>query len=86
MCYVCFQVKVKQHLTVYICVLDVLSGQGKTTLTVYICVLGVHSGQGKTTLTVHLYIRSGIRSRENNINIVLYIIQRLLCKNKLQQF
>ena len=33
------------------CVLDVLSGQGKTTLTVYMCVLGVLLGQGKTTLT-----------------------------------
>ena len=33
---------VKQRtFTVYICMLDVLSGQGKTTLTVYICVLGV---------------------------------------------
>ena len=38
----------------YICVLGVLSGQGKTTLTVYICVLGVLPGQGKATLTVYI--------------------------------
>ena len=38
-------------LTVCMCVLDVLSGQGKTTSTVYVCVLDVLSGQGKTTLT-----------------------------------
>ena len=48
----------------------VSSGQGKTTLTVYMCVLGVLLGQVKTTLTVYLCIRSGIRSRENNVNIV----------------
>ena len=42
------------------------------------------SGQGKTTLTVHLCIRSGIRSRENDVNIVFYIIQRSLCENNLQ--
>ena len=40
----------------YICVLGVLSGQGKTTLPVYICVLGVLSGQGKTTLTVYICV------------------------------
>ena len=53
-------------------VLGVVSGNGKTTLTVYIYVLhvGVLSGQGKTSLAVHLCIRSGIRSRENHINIV----------------
>ena len=48
------------------CVLEVLSGQGKTNVNcVVLCisVLGVVSGQGKTTLTVYLCIRSGIKSR-----------------------
>ena len=52
------------------CVLEVRSGQGKTTLTVFcvlelyqvkvqlrilcVCVLEVRLGQGKTTITVHL--------------------------------
>ena len=46
--------------------------------------LGGLSGQGKTTLTVYLCIRSGIRPREIDVNIVGYIIQRLLYENNLQ--
>ena len=48
--------------------------------------LGGLSGLGKIMVTVDVCVRSGIRSRENDVNIVYYIIQRLLCEAKFYNF